>query len=81
VNDALPAGGIATSSAALRAGYQRHLTLDPVVDPTFATDHQRFAALARAIRDLLADRWLGTIRRQELANPKRVYPGNSEHAV
>ena len=57
----------------LRGSYLRHLEYDQVVEPAAASDRQRFAALASAIRDLLTDRWLETIRSHERANPKRVY--------
>ena len=44
-----------------------------MVEPTAASDWQRFAALASAIRDHLTGRWLESMRRYDHANPKRVY--------
>ena len=55
------------------AYYERHLVLDQVVEPSSASARQRFEALARALRDLLAQRWLWTEQHYERVNPKRVY--------
>jgi len=55
------------------AFYERHLALDQVADSDMATDRQRFEALARALRDLMARRWLWTKQAYERANPKRIY--------
>ena len=64
---------ISGSPDSIRAAYRRHLSLDHVVDPGAASDRQRFAALASAIRDLLAEQWLETARTHDRVNPKRVY--------
>jgi starch phosphorylase len=53
--------------------FERHLVLDPVISPEAASGRQRYEALARAVRDLLARRWLDTEQRYLQANPKRVY--------
>jgi glycogen phosphorylase len=55
------------------ASYDRHIIFDYVVDPKEATARQRFEAVARSLRDLLAQRWLKTQHAQEAANPKWVY--------
>ena len=55
------------------ASFERHLVLDPVILPETASAQQRYRALARAVRDLLARRWLETEQRYLKANPKRVY--------
>ena len=55
------------------AYYERHLVLDQVVEPGAASARQRFEALARALRDLLAQRWLWTEQHYERTNPKRIY--------
>jgi starch phosphorylase len=55
------------------AYYERHLVLDQVVEPGAASARQRFEALARALRDLLAQRWLWTEQHYERINPKRIY--------
>jgi starch phosphorylase len=55
------------------ASYERRLVLDHVVDPGAATLRQRFGAVARAVRDLLTERWLRTNRTYDRANPKRIY--------
>ena len=55
------------------ASYERHLLYDYVVHPKEATRRLRFEAVARAVRDLLAQRWLKTQATYERANPKWVY--------
>jgi starch phosphorylase len=55
------------------ASYERHLVFDNVVDPKEAFPRERFEALARAVRDLLTQRWLKTQQTYERENPKQVY--------
>jgi glycogen phosphorylase len=54
-------------------GYERHLITDTVVDPKSAAPRDRFEAFARAVRDLLAQRWIATHETYARANPKRIY--------
>lgn len=61
------------SPESIRAAFRRHLSLDHVVDPSAASDRQRFAALGSAIRDLLVEQWLETASAYDRINPKRVY--------
>jgi glycogen phosphorylase len=44
------------------AGYERRLIFDHLVEPQATTLRQRFEAIARALRHLLAQRWLLTSR-------------------
>jgi starch phosphorylase len=53
--------------------FARHLVFDHVVEPSEASTRQRFQALARSLRDLLAQRWLKTKQTYHKENPKRVY--------
>ena len=55
------------------ASYERHLVFDHVVAPKAADVRQQFEAVARSLRDLLAQRWLKTQQTYDRANPKRVY--------
>jgi starch phosphorylase len=55
------------------ASYERHLVFDHVVSPTYAHTRHKYEALAHAVRDLLAQRWLKTRSAHYDANPKRVY--------
>src|SRR5262247_3116387 len=55
------------------AAYERRLIFDHMVEPPASTLRQRFEAVARALRDLLAQRWLLTSRSYDRANPKQVY--------
>jgi starch phosphorylase len=53
--------------------YERHLTFDRVVSVESATARDRFEAIARAIRDVLSQRWLKTEETYKARNVKRVY--------
>jgi starch phosphorylase len=51
----------------------RYLLCEHFIDPAAAPSRQRFEAMARFIRDLIAHRWVKTRLARERANPKRVY--------
>src|SRR5262245_16428257 len=51
----------------------RYLTCEHVLDPVTARPRQRFEAVARFGRDMIAHRWVKTRATRESANPKRVY--------
>src|SRR5829696_10585751 len=53
--------------------YERRLVFDHVMDPKDAGPRDQFEAVAGAIRDVLAQRWLGTLKHHDQANPKQVY--------
>ena len=55
------------------AAYERRLIFDHLVEPPASTLRQRYEAIASALRDLLAQRWLLTSRTYDQANPKQVY--------
>ncbi|MBV8232645.1 MAG: glycogen/starch/alpha-glucan phosphorylase [Planctomycetaceae bacterium] len=55
------------------AAFRRHLVFDHMIEPAKGSMRQRFQGLARAIRDVLAQRWLQTKHAYHQANPKRVY--------
>jgi starch phosphorylase len=55
------------------AAFERHLAFDHVAEPDRTSQRQRFWALARSIRDVLAQRWLKTKQTYHSENPKRVY--------
>ena len=54
-------------------GFEQHLVFDHVLEPDRASLRQRFEAVARLVRDLLAQRWLRTKQVYDRENPKRVY--------
>jgi glycogen phosphorylase len=65
-------------SAALFSGspdalYERHLKYDNIVEPETANTRERYKAAARAVRDILSDRWLRTHKTYARENPKRIY--------
>src|SRR6201987_2005453 len=65
-------------SAALFSGspdalYERHLKYDNIVEPETANTRERYKAAARAVRDILSDRWLRTHKTHARENPKRIY--------
>jgi starch phosphorylase len=53
--------------------YERRLVFDKVVDPKEASPRDEFEAMAGAIRDVLAQRWLKTTQTYDHENPKQVY--------
>src|ERR1700729_3070868 len=53
--------------------YERHLAFDNIVDPAAIDARERFEAFARAVRDVLSQRWLKTKDAYALQKPKRVY--------
>jgi starch phosphorylase len=53
--------------------FERHLLFDNVLDPARAGARDRYEAAARAVRDILAQRWVRTEATYERLNPKRVY--------
>jgi starch phosphorylase len=55
------------------AFYERHLLFDRVIDPATATSRDRFEAFARAVRDVLAHRWVLTEDTYAQYNAKRLY--------
>src|ERR1700739_4269204 len=53
--------------------YDRRVVFDPAISLENASDRERFEGVARALRDLLTQRWLLTEQTYEQANSKRVY--------
>ena len=53
--------------------YERHLTFDHIVPLARASGRDQFEAIARSIRDLIAQRWLRTEETYQQRNAKRVY--------
>jgi len=53
--------------------YERHLVFDNIVDLAVIDARERFEALARAVRDVLSQRWLKTGDTYSQQNPKHVY--------
>ncbi len=47
-------------SGQMNALFERHLRFDNVVDPPAAETRQKFEAAARAVRDVLSQRWIET---------------------
>jgi glycogen phosphorylase len=53
--------------------YDRHLVFDHVTAQDRASGRDRFEAIARSVRDVLAQRWILTQRSYDHQNPKEVY--------
>jgi starch phosphorylase len=53
--------------------YERRLVFDHVLDAMAAGPRDQFEAVAGAIRDVLAQRWVKTEQKYDRANPKQVY--------
>ena len=61
--------------------YERHLLFDNAIDPAAAGPRERFEALARAVRDILSQRWVHTESTYDEKNPKRVYYLSMEYLI
>src|ERR1044072_8972667 len=53
--------------------YDRHVVFDHSVSTHDASQRERFEAVSRSLRDLLAQRWILTEQTYEQENAKRVY--------
>lgn len=53
--------------------FERHLLFDNVIAPDQAGPRERYEAAARAVRDVLSQRWVKTEATYDRLNPKRVY--------
>ncbi len=53
--------------------YRHHLELDDVISAEEATVRERFEAVARSVRDVLAERWVRTQQTYAKQDPKRIY--------
>jgi starch phosphorylase len=53
--------------------YERHLMFGSLTDPAEAGLRQRYEAVARSVRDILAQRWHLTEQTYARENPKRIY--------
>ena len=65
--------GSAHFAGAPDALYERRMKFDNVVELESANSRERYKAAARAVRDILSDRWLETDKTYARENPKRVY--------
>src|SRR5271165_4686524 len=65
--------GSVSFAGAPDALYDRRLKFDNVVEPDASDSRERYEAAARAVRDILTDRWLRTDEAYARENPKRVY--------
>ena len=72
-NTTSPTGSSADAASVMKARYRHHLVLDDVVSLDAATARTRFEAIARSVRDVLAERWLRTQETHARQNPKRIY--------
>ncbi len=72
-NTTSPTGSGGDAASVMKARYRHHLVLDDVVSLDAATARTRFEAIARSVRDVLAERWLLTQETYARKNPKRVY--------
>lgn len=61
------------TTAHLIENYDQHLLFDHIVATEGASQRERFEAIARSLRDLLAEQWVRTQQAHDRASPKRVY--------
>jgi starch phosphorylase len=63
------------------ADYDRHISFDTCAEPEVVNRRQQYEALARTVRDLLAERWVRTQQAHDRANPKRAYYLSMEYLI
>jgi len=68
-------------ASSLNETFERHLRLEQLLRPAAVSDRDRFEALAGAVRELIADRWLATDELYSLKRPKRVYYLSMEYLL
>lgn len=61
--------------------YDRHLVFDYAIDPDLATPRERYEAVARSLRDVLALRWLRSKKTYDRVDPKRAYYFSMEYLI
>ena len=66
-------GGRPLPASELRRDFEHHLRLTLAKDGYTATDHDRYYALALAVRDRLVERWIATQQAHHRQNVKRIY--------
>lgn len=71
--DVSSSGGLPPPASELREDFEHHLRLTLAKDRYTATDHDRYYALALAVRDRLVERWIATQQAHHRQNVKRIY--------
>jgi starch phosphorylase len=66
---------------ALKLSFQNHLKYTLAKDRYSATDHDRYYALAMAVRDRLIERWIQTNQTYHQKNVKRAYYLSMEYLI
>ena len=79
---AMPCNGSRLNSVeALKCSFQNHLKYSLAKDEFSATDHDRYYALALAIRDHLVDGWIRTSVTYHKTGAKRAYYLSMEYLI
>ncbi|MCY3023256.1 MAG: glycogen/starch/alpha-glucan phosphorylase [Planctomycetota bacterium] len=73
VRDDDQAGLSGSDAESLKRGFAHHLKYELARDHFTATQHDRYVALARTIRDRLIERWIETQQAHHKRRAKRVY--------
>jgi len=74
-------GRTAGTADAIRRSFEAHLKYTLAKDEYSATDHDRYYALAMAVRDRLVERWIETSQTYYRRNVKRVYYLSMEYLI
>ena len=69
------------TAEAVREGFLLHLKYTLAKDEFSATDHDKYYALALAIRDRLVDRWIATSQTYHKQKAKRAYYRSMEYLI
>ena len=78
---ALKAEKLDVTAESIKAGFLYHLKYTLAKDEYSATDHDRYYALALAVRDRLAERWLATSVTYHKKHVKRAYYLSMEYLM
>lgn len=70
-----------STAEAIRRAFENHLRFTLAKDQYSSNDHDRYVALAMAVRDRLVDRWIRTSQTYHDRNVKRVYYLSMEYLI
>ena len=73
--------GTEDSAEAVKRGFHDHLKYTLAKDEFSATDHDRYYALALAVRDRLVERWIATSQTYHKQKAKRAYYLSMEYLI
>src|ERR1035437_4085548 len=70
-----------STTESIKRAFENHLRFTLAKDQYSSNDHDRYVALAMAVRDRLVDRWIRTSQTYHDRNVKRVYYLSMEYLI